>query len=293
MQPQDLLDAVTRGYDSRSHEQRNEFPVRGSALGSCPRALASLLSGVERNKPDAHLRRIFRLGTDRGIDLAEALVAGLPDWDVELERQVLVPTTIGGDKAARLVELAQEKFGPEHLPIQLDANGGLCILSHLDMLLADPLGAGEVVVVEIKTKASYGFKRLGEEGIDQSYQMQVRGQVEGCRHEGLEVEACLVLYENKDNQALLPVKLQLDDDIERANYERQMLRIEALLLRWLEDGHPDQTPAVYAEGSGSGFLPWQCNYCPVGPAKGRCVSADKLFNTKPGSRIPKWKVAPQ
>ena len=245
---------------------------------------------MERNKLDAQALRIFKLGTDRGIDLAQAIEAGFKSWSCTPEYRVLVPTTVVGHPAADIVGKASDTFGGEGLPLALDADGRLCIGSHLDVLITDPLIDGHCSVVEIKTKGSYGFKKLADEGIDASYQMQVRGHVRGLQHEGLVVDDCFVLYENKDSQLLRAEPLDLDDEYEWGLYDQSIARISHLLLSWAGGGDIDQAPAVYAEGKSAGALPWQCNYCSVGPVKGRCANPAKLVNEKPNARIPKWRV---
>jgi len=293
MQESSLLDAINGAYERRSREA-NRFPVRGSSIGSCPRQLAALLNGHEPRSLDGPVLRVFEMGSSRGESLAKVISEAYTT--VLLEHEGLVPTSIEGERARQIMEKASDQFGHGDdsmlgkLPLAIDATGQLCIRVHCDVLINGDRGL--VKLIEIKTKNQWGFKKLDEEGIGESYEMQVKAQVEGLANIGIDVESASVLFENKDNCELKLMPFNPDDPDVAGRFALQMQRIRTMLLGWLDEAPFDASPAVHTapfEGK-AGKLPWQCNYCNVGPEAGRCVDQLRLRNTKPTQRIPKWEV---
>lgn len=294
MQEASLLDAINTAYEQRDREA-NRFPVRGSAIGSCPRQLSALLNGHKPRKLDGPVLRVFEMGSSRGVSLAAVIDEAFGRGGVILEHEVLIPTGIDGTVAMRIRDKAREAFGNGDasmlgkLPIAVDATGKLCIRAHCDVVVND---GGPVHLIEIKTKNQWGFKKLNEEGIGASYEMQVMGQVTGLEHGGIVVKSASVLFENKDNCELKLMPFNPNDPEIVGRFSLQMQRIRTMLLSWLEEAPFDVSPAVFTApfAEKAGKLPWQCNYCNVGPEAGRCVDRVRLHNSTPTKRIPKWEV---
>lgn len=287
-----LLDALDAGYTARNKETFNPCPVRGSAIGACPRKLATLLDGAERNPIPPRSLRVLQTGTDRGIDLAKAMSTQYPAR-CSVEVETWTPLAIKGDDAHAVVLKATKAFGARNNPIAV-IDDVLCVLGHLDLMI-DGDEPSSVDVIDFKTKASYGFRKLGDEGNSFEYQCQGLAYTEGLRRAGLNVTSFTFIYENSDSRDLKAVPLDLEDMDLNARYDQQKKRIEAMLVGWLAGTTAvTNSTATYADPlvGGAGNLPWQCNYCAVGPIKGKCVPESRLSNANASKPIPKWVVTP-
>lgn len=291
MERLDYLALLDRAYTASRAPGSTRQPVRGSALGDCPRKLAALLSGLEPAPLSARTLRIFELGTDRGVALASHLSSALDLEHDSTEREVWIPTAIAGEEGQRIVRALEARFGSTDPSVRVH-DEQLQIRARIDLLI--PLSdAQSVAVIEVKTKGSYGFKLLEKEGVEQAYSAQVLGQVLGLAREGLHVERATVLYEDKDTQALaaldVDVSAQALEDFRTGTLHEveQVLR----LAPWTEF---ERAPAVHVERALAGgvkALPWQCNYCSIGPARGKCAMGRTLVDDrKPGAEVPKWRI---
>jgi len=292
-----LLNAINEAYERRDREA-NRFPVRGSSLGECPRKLSALLNGHDQRKLEAKTLRVFELGSSRGECLAKVIAEAHPG-KASLEQEVLVPLQISSENSRLIYDKALAEFGagdPDSmlgkLPLSMGATGTLSLRAHCDVVLLSGSERPEVDLIEIKTKNQWGFKKLGEEGIDDGYAMQVMGQVDGLHAGGFEVRSASVLYENKDTCELKLMPFNFRDPDIRGHYGLRMERIRNVLLGWMRGEPMNAAPAVHAQPlvEGKGALPWQCNYCSVGPIAGQCVDTGRLVNKKPNGPIPKWEV---
>lgn len=330
----ELLQCVDLGYKDQEDDELR-FPVRLSALGHCPRKTRALLSGAAKREFSARSLRIFEQGHDRGARLAHVLHAGLGvhllnlahgDWkqlteeelhaavaelgeryQVHTEVEVWCPTQITGERAEQVVAAAlkwqedNDIHEPEKLSVMVNAEGVLCIRGRADVVIVDKV-LRQFWVLDFKTKNSWGFKKLKDEGNSEDYEVQVLAYVRGFIHEQEEPWTCegaWLYYEDHDkrNHEVVPVLLEDDGILDLA-----IDRTSKLLRNWATGGSIEEAPAIHAQPSkwtkkkhvgAAGCLPWQCNYCSVGPVIGGCVDTD-LFRLEdiqgPNDEIPKWEV---
>lgn len=278
-------------------------PIRLSGFGKCPRALYHELIGAERKPFDARALRIFEMGHDRGRSLGQAITAALqtaiPGAEfVETEREVLLPIALRADEANYFVTRMAEIYGPKDLPVSA-AGQALRIRGRTDVVAM--VSGSECVKVEIKTKGGYGFDKLDAEGVGFEYAMQALAYTEALACEGVKVISDLFLFENKDTSEIKVIRFDADewmaryvdqkaaitDTIRCAINSLQLSPEERLIV------NPSMPVALYTEGVIPGEkLPWQCNYCSIGPERGKCVPGHTLKQEKPykAGGQPRWVV---
>lgn len=319
----ELTHCMDLGYKDMEDDEAR-FPVRLSAIGRCPRATRALLDGRKRRDLSARSLRIFEQGHDRGARLAVALKAGIfrhlksihPDLDdrqlskrfsFETEVEVWCPIpSISGERAQEIVSRAiswqqlHDVDKPMEVSVAIDENGVLMVRGRIDVLIIDR-ESSELWVLDFKTKASWGFKKLSEEGNGYGYVMQVLAYIRGLGYEipELKCQGGFLYYEDHDkrNHRVLLVDREDDPELDEA-----LLRTAHLLRNWVTGGPVDEMAPMYAERDkwtkkkhvdAVGCLPWPCNYCPVGPIVGECINTEKFRLEdirRPGDDVPKYEV---
>lgn len=306
----DLVSLLDATYVDERAKDKLDFPIRGSALGRCPRELAALLLVKQRDalRPySMRSLRSFEMGNDREERLFTRLETALEAHEeYVVKRQCEVWTTIPGlgieDAAAIFVKYydSQGDAGPLRLEDTVDGRL-LQVRSRCDLVAvkASEGPHGPVLNIDCKTKASYGFKKLDEEGNDDGYLVQLACQTRGLVEAGFSDVRSMCLYEDKNSGDLLTVPME---DHAFARLGTAMECIVRLLRGWLAgDSVQLMGDALFAEPrnwnkkshvAALGCLPWQCNYCKVGPVLGMCMSDGVRVEDirKPGTDIPKWEV---
>lgn len=292
MDKEALVAAIERGnhlIENYKREGYSDFPIRGSATGKCPRELRALLGGAPKRQLEARALRIFEMGTGRGEALALALAHGIGvDGAVEFEVEVWTGLGILDPIASEILGKAMAEFpkGNADLPIRVSRGGELEVRSRCDAVVKVN---GNPSIVEFKTANSWKINKIakGDEWIDDTYLTQVLCQAQGLTNKlDVQIERVTVIYESKDDSSLLPLEVPVLDHL--GFWEEKRLRVCALLEDWYHG--TIETPAVFAEGwEEMARLPWQCNYCGVGPLVGGCVPEARLVN-KPKNGVPQWYI---
>lgn len=277
----DLIQRIDQYYETRN-EDKSLCPIRVSSFGDCPNKLLALARGSEREELSAKTYRIFEMGSSRGRDLGNAVFYAMCDdgvGDVTHEQEIWVELPVHSPVAIAVYERMKWQFGEVDLPIRPTLNG-LAVRGRADVVIETKPGL--LHIVEIKTKNSYGFDRLPEEGPGLQYMLQLYGYVLGLQQQGKTVASATFLFENKDNCELLAIPLDMAQA--KLEFERWMSRfIGALTGLAASSDNAEPAPVVNAVrsmldgGKVSGKLPWPCNYCSVGPVAGRC--AEKASDT--------------
>lgn len=291
----DLLGLLERAYTSDADEPH--FPVRGSAMGACPRRISMQLAGAERLELSAKAMRVFEDGSDRGRSLAVRLSkawmaqSAISVSFVDLERSVWTHLPIKNPVEVISAAIkAYEGFKLDPSMRYDPIHGGLEIRSRCDVLLWDKAHKG-VHLIEIKGKGSWGMKKLPEEGPGDEYLVQIWFQIEGLRREGIEVLSAQFLFENKDTQEWVPWTINLSQGPPKA-YHAAIMHIGSVLEAFGSAGFSGEagTP-IHAFGV-TGKLPWQCNYCSIGPIVGKCAPGKTVRDVrKAGASVPAWEVS--
>lgn len=292
-----ILGALEAYYVRKASEEERGCPVRGSQTGACPRKLSSLLAGVPPMEVSAKSSRVFEDGHLRGIALAHAMGTEFVQQGKSVAFEAPVFTEIPGIKDPAAVFAKLSKQFPDEAAINgigvcLQKRGDrevLTIRSRIDLLAKDPNGSASIV--EIKGKGSYGMKLLPKEGPGVEYVAQLGCQILGAIEGGLHVASAHFLFENKDTNEWEPIAVHTGDAMETATIG--LTHISMILNAYAEDGFVGEegSPlhALAAEAVDKKKLPWQCDYCSVGPINGKCMPGRKLIDTrKPNTSVPKW-----
>jgi hypothetical protein len=228
-----------------------------------------------------------------------------PRFQILTEVEVWCPTNIEGDRAEAVAQqahdwLKQEGLDPDDSPVMVSPEGVLCVRGRADVLILD-VELKQFWVIDFKTKASYGFRKLKEEGNGYDYVIQVLAYVRGYMHDEPDwtCQGAFLYYEDHDkrNHMVLPV------DLEETTLDMAVDTVSKVLRNWVTGGPISEAPAVYAapgkwnkarHAGAAGCLPWQCNYCTVGPEVAKCIDEEsfKLQNIQgPNDDVPKWEVS--
>jgi hypothetical protein len=284
-------------------------PIRGSALGHCQRKLFAKLQRVPTLDLTPRSKRIFQIGDDRDVALSDALRARLADrgfFATQHEVWIPLPRREINDIQLniRVVERYAEMHASPHRPrgtasvASIQRNGErISVRARCDVAFQAGTGWRQAPfeIVEIKTMSDFSFskaKKSGVDGLGWDYQVQLMGQMHGVEHQGYERVKAGWLIENKDTSELL--YLPFEPPMEAwERYDQLLVSIRDMLYAWF-DGKPlDWSQATFAmslEGDDI-TLPWQCNYCDVGPETGRCLPGYALTNTAKKGEIPKWRAS--
>jgi hypothetical protein len=293
----ELMDAGTRSINEERNKLQHPFPIRGSSALGCAREKGLRL----RAGPDADKRlnsarslRIFGLGDERGESNAQAFLAGLNARNmgagVTFEREVWSPLNVDPVRAAQIAE-ACKSWAP-HLepPLRVDENGVLQLRSRLDVSAglkrARTYNSYWELVVEMKTIAPYSYKVTKESGQPRDdHRAQCLFQLAGLHAElrpGTEAK-CIIVYESKGDSEQWAVEVPWDPE----EYDLLADRVSTLLVDWI-CGFPVE-PSPFAPSEKTGKIPWQCDYCSIGPEKGECFPWLELKDKRrKGADIPKW-----
>lgn len=326
--PDALTGIMDRGY-LLGQETDPHFPIRLSALGHCPRQLRMLLEGVEKREYTPRSLRVFEQGHQRGEALAEAfrrgfwpfateILEGAPAENIEqsLRFKLLIEHTswlstrlhgklaedvLAGCKAWIRQGYTEDPDAVEDvwLPLRIDELGYLQVRGRSDLLILDHEHK-TFWVAEFKTKNSWGFKALEEEGVGPDYEVQVQGYVIALfeEYEGWTCGGAFVFYEDHDMRRHKVLRVATASG---PLFDEALEHVEHLLRNWAKGGPPTEAPAVHADRSNwkkakhkgaLGCLPWQCRYCSIGPIAGECLPKTLSLNDtrKEGADVPTWEV---
>ncbi len=340
----DLIQAIEEGaaqlheQEDLEHRQANHqgpfphFPIRGSAIGKCPRELAMLLRGSEPRPFSSRARRIFDLGHQRGESLAAALVQQMEQagYTCQPEAEILTPLPITDrDTALGIFNKVAAKYGlkdsdglrknsPDKNPVagavagqslkwNMPSMAGraarwLAIRSRADLLCRPTDPRRPVIIVEFKTANAFKIKKLPTEGPGDGYVLQVLNQLQGVKMAmGGQANAVWVpsklqahmVYENKDDCSLHTLEVPFDNQAV-IWVQQRLAGIAQILTDWLKETGPALTPAQTLidnpPSEKTGKLPWQCDYCSVGPIEGRCMPGSEIA-VKEVKGVPKHYVS--
>ncbi len=290
MNAEQILEAMADGQQAREAKRaQNPCPIRGSASGKCPRELGLALEGLPKTPISDRSLRIFELGTSRGEGLAASLEAGLrqafgKDVDIRQEEEVWTPI-LGVENARQVVDRLKDMYG-EDAPVCM-YDGLLHVRSRIDAVVED-FRTQDVHVVEFKTAHSFKIKNLEKEGIDDAYQAQVLMQAAGLRQTGYSIGSIWVVYEDKSDCSLHPVEMKPNPQLLQATVDR----IAMVLNMWYAgNAHQIEHGKEGDVSEKTGKLPWQCDYCSIGPLAGGCWPAERLTPRQSKDMI-KWHLSP-
>lgn len=261
-------------------------PLRISSFGDCTQKLYQLATGALREQLTGRTLRIFEIGNQRGNALANYLVSVATKHKLQIGTEVPLWCSFGvggSDNAKAIIAKMRERFmpkdlfdgsdAPEDLSVRFNC-GLLSIRGRCDALLYEK--DGSVHLIEFKTKNSFGFDKLEQEGPGRQYLMQVMGYVTALRQMGVNVRSATFVFENKDNCELkaLPVDISDDGEPQREwNTWSQQFK-EMLILLAKSDTSNDAvlpepmfaaTSSAISDGKAKTKLPWNCNYCGIDP----------------------------
>lgn len=230
--PDALTGIMDRGY-LLGQETDPHFPIRLSALGHCPRQLRMLLAGVEKRDYTPRSLRVFEQGHQRGAALAEAFRRGFwpfqaeafqnakaGRFEMELEHTSWLSTRIHGKLAEDVLEGCKAWLGMAYteeqgdvddrwLPLRI-VDGYLQIRGRSDLLILDH--EHKVFwAIDFKTKNSWGFKKLEEEGVGVDYEVQVQAYVKALfeEYEGWTCGGAYVFYEDHDMRKHMVLRVKI------------------------------------------------------------------------------------
>lgn len=292
-----LTSLLEHAYTTALPNTGPKCPIRGSAAGFCPRRLSmELANPTEEHQFSARTNRTFEAGNDADASLKAALtracthlgLTGTPTPNYPV--WTTIPIT--GSPAAIVARLSQAyrwKHG-EDFSVIFNTENTVQVRSRIDWALIDK-GLRDIDIVEIKTKRSWGMKSLEKEGAGDEYEAQMIMQIEGARQMGYHVNSAHWLFENKDSNDWTPLKFELDTPHYWATFAKIKLHLGSLLSQLAGSGaFPGTagTPVNFPPQGGK--LPWQCNYCPIGPEKGQCANGQftVLDERKTGAEVPAW-----
>lgn len=306
MKAKELLSLLDKGRRSlRALEVERSWPLSPSVFGSCSRELALRLSGHPRVEESVESLRVFELG-----HLVECLlgdeVERLLEEELlqrtnggEFQRTTWVPVCVG-ELAVAAYKRAWEAWPawPEAgKTYRLQGKPGgeseqtFEVLGTMDLLLEGR------TVVDFKSSSSYGFGLLEREGPKEEHVVQVMAYMHGLLREDNQAGVGgILVYLAKDADArrghvggqLRAFDVSLDDEEHALAYSRALARIRDVLRGWVEGRGEMIEPSVERSGR---WLPWQCNYCSVGPLAGGCwTSAGEVADQSTSPKRKRYKI---
>jgi hypothetical protein len=284
----DITGILETHYKREANSEERSFPIRGSAMGSCPRRLSSLLAKRRTVPLTYKAGRVFEDGHDRGVSIGRAFAESYRGPGKVLLEHAVWTTIPGIQYPEVLVTLAQswssdEDFEGPSLRVHL---GQLQVRSRCDIVIAYP--DRHCDVIEVKGKNGFGFKKLEEEGIGVEYETQGAFQVRGLEEEGLVVDSIHWLFESKDTQEWKPIG---GAGFVHASVKSALAHAASILNAYSKPGFTGDEGTPIHIPAGGGKLPWQCNYCSVGPLVGNCCLSKTLIDRrKPGALMPAWEA---
>jgi hypothetical protein len=311
----DIIRKIETAYET-ANAGKSKCPIRVSSFGDCPAKLYQLIMGSNKEDLSGRAYRIFELGTQRGEAIANAIRAGLePDgYKIETEVPIHVPILLPTGIAARLCEILSERYGSEDLPVRSEGDHLMvrgrsdCIAFDIDTVTHAKGEPQRVHIFEIKTKNSFGFDKLDAEGPGLQYLMQLYGYCLGMRHAGYNVASASFIFENKDSCELHQISLDSFPGIHdmwmswNARFVQTLCQIATCTTFNMHGVDPMHITSSILEARSMGKstvkLPWQCNYCPVGPLLCAKRAGDILLEPnveladkrRSGSDKPAWMV---
>jgi hypothetical protein len=271
-----LIDHINAYYEEMNGS-KSLCPIRISSFGDCPAKLFQLCSGADKEQLTARTHRIFEMGTQRGSALCMAIggmIAGyLPEYEL------WIPINLPASVADKVVSLMSERFGAVDLPVKTDPDfpNALMVRGRADAVRL--VNDGTASIVEFKTKNSFGFDKLPEEGPGLQYTLQVMGYIKALESEGYKVTDATFIFENKDNCDLYEHRLNIE--AAQRMYDEWLPKFQRMLIE-LASGSDAASPIptsvepsyvaetvskMLRDQARTAKLPWNCNYCSTGPAK--------------------------
>lgn len=244
-----IVERLDEWYRAHGEESRKlePFRFRPSNLGDCLRKSAHLLLGMEPKALEPENVRTFEKGTQRGERLEE--VSRLIWHDSRTQ----VPVSM--------------RFGPgEKWKIE----------GTLDLWIPDL--DGRPAVVDFKTQATFGFGLLDQEGVIETYALQIHayrrmaGVLAFCRNVPRESVRAFVVYEAKDSDArkgikdakLKELEVPWTDELDAKFLSRLAEVAEIMESHQQIRLDPKKVPEGYVKGA------WQCRHCSIGEERGGC-----------------------
>lgn len=278
-------------------EPRKSSPLRMSSIGRCQRALSILArpDAPERHPNTGARWLTLTLGTDLGERVASQLAEICrqkrddPDWRwgllaAENTHKALldIPERYHDWCHANDCwnEVAQRPQWTGHSDL-------LLCCRHTDTQFG----------IDIKTKAAFGFKSLKKTlKVDQSYQDQnlaycftpSAGSGDGIIYPAAGRTNFGWIFVDRDLFNYLPIDNPIDTEAPywQSKWEELKRRMEATTIA-AASGTPVAAPF---EPKANGALPWNCNYCDLGPDRGQCFKGQLINKRVPSDRADKWFV---
>lgn len=281
-----IIQAIDDAYRSAPDGRRGRSALSGSQLGRCPRALAQLLGGAQPKPTAPEARRVMERGTQRGESLERALVAaGLGrGWTVQTQAQLWIPLPLPPGYAERAVIAYPDA-------LRADPDGStLLVPGAADAVVDAP--DGRRTLLDFKAVGSYAY---GQTYPSESYVAQVLAYAAGLANDGHAPDACYLVLEAQDSDvrkgmvggALRAQAVDPTAERERAIFRRSIEGAQEAVIAWL-DGHANLVAEPYSLDGRA--LPWECNYCPLGPERGGCWAAHGTLRNGGTETRPKWFV---
>ena len=279
----------------RDREGHTQCPVRISSMGNCPRELALLLDGTPDRPRAVESVALLERGTQRGAWRADLLSRALEATGCATEHETEVWLPIGGGLEG-VEDVLGEFYSEGDLPVRRK-DGVLQVRGHTDWIgryeSADsPIPEGETWVVDFKTAGVFPFRKLDSEGSNRKYDLQVALYCRAIQEVHPGPVRGFVHYEAQDSDPKQQFvgcedrwfEVDLEDmQVECDRVIEELRTVLAALLAGMLVG-VDKHPELEAKGA---KLPWQCDYCNVGPQA--CGKWGEVAN-KGTLKKPKWSM---
>lgn len=314
----DIRSWIDADYTRKDKAEPRQIPLRLSSINACPRKQAVLLREPVKRQLEPKRLRVFETGHQRGEALAKAIIPSAFEsgYACETEREVWAHVPMPASTASAAMDRFRNDdtwdleglMWKRDVPFRLTEEGYLELRGRADLVIwrgeltEDPYGnqQRQFWVVDFKTKHPFGFKKLETEGVDADYVAQVVAYARAIESEppvdGVPAKCmgCFVAYEAHDTRDIKVLPVEYDCDLA----DRNMVQVAHLLRSYAANGPIQEFKAVYAQESKwvsrkekTARLPWQCNYCSVGPVLGQCLPNNKVTNkTKVEGAPSSWEI---
>lgn len=231
--------------------------LRISGLGKCVRERALLMDGMTPAPLSAEQRRRLETGHLKHAAMLQRLKREFPDALIEQTVNLSIETEVG------CVDV------PGH---------------------ADVIVPSLKFIADLKTMGAYAFRKHRDGDVSEDYVKQILGYWKAWSGNGFGWRL-FIIGEALDSDARYGIvggdihieEIDLSDPENAATLQEASTEVAAL-HKAQQFGELQSVPHnLQPDGS---KLPWRCNYCSVGPERGKCWDAEIV--NKGDSRRPKW-----
>lgn len=276
-------------YSTQANSREREFPIRASALGQCPRKLSSLIALRTLTPLSYAVGRLFEDGTDRGAAIGRAFAKSYKGpGKVVLE--LVVWTSIPGvtDPKAVVTRMESEfKAGEEGHGLRVNAHGILQVRGHIDIAIVHEERLA-IDKIEVKGKKDYPFGLIEKNGAGEEYDVQEGTYSIGLKEHGYQLDSSHFIFENKNDHEWHVLE---SGALQEEKAVRALAIVASMLNAYAKGGFTGNEGPTLLEPDHEGKLPWQCNYCVIGPRVGDCCPGKQLIDKrKPNKLVPAWEA---